>query len=52
MNIQSYKKLSAPIDEILDRVGHEDIQTTIGIYNHITKSQKNKTMDKLIEHLS
>ena len=45
-------KAGVPIEEIMDRIGHEDIQTTIGIYNHITKTQKNKTMDKLIEHLS
>lgn len=44
-------KSGVPIDEIMDRLGHEDIQTTIGIYNHISNDNKKRATNKVINFL-
>lgn len=36
-------EMGTPIKEVQDRVGHEDYKTTMDIYNHINKDQKDKT---------
>lgn len=35
-----------PIQEVKERLGHSDIQTTMNIYTHVTKKAKEKTAEK------
>lgn len=32
---------------IMDRVGHSDYRTTLGIYTHVTNQMKNELINKL-----
>jgi len=41
-------ELNIPLKAIMDRVGHHDANTTLTIYNHVTK----KTVDNLINQLN
>lgn len=42
----------ATIKEAQDRMGHADVKTTMNIYTHVTKSQKEKTADKFINFMT
>lgn len=33
------------MNQVKDRLGHSDIQTTMNIYAHVTKSERSKTAD-------
>lgn len=37
--------------EIMERVGHADIKTTMNIYAHLTKDMENTTVERFSEHL-
>lgn len=41
----------ANIGEVQARLGHTDVKTTMNIYNHISKTQKQLTMDKFTAFL-
>ncbi len=41
----------AAIQDVQDRLGHSDIRTTMNIYNHISKSKKVETIEKLVDYL-
>src|SRR5690625_3269389 len=32
---------------IMGRVGHDDIETTMGVYTHVTNKMKNRSMENL-----
>ena len=34
-----------PVNDVKDRLGHNDIQTTLNIYAHVTKQQQKDTAD-------
>lgn len=42
----------ASLKEVQDRLGHDDIKTTMDIYNHITKAQQENAVDKLINFMN
>ncbi len=41
----------ATIKEVQTRLGHEDAQTTLNIYTHVTKKQDNQAAEKLANYL-
>lgn len=41
----------ASIKEVQDRLGHEDIKTTMDIYTHVTKSAREKTAEKFANYI-
>ena len=41
----------ASIKEVQDRLGHEDVQTTLNVYTHVTKDQNKEAVDKLVNYL-
>lgn len=41
----------ASIKEVQDRLGHEDAQTTLNVYTHVTKDQNKEAVDKLVNYL-
>ncbi|MDO1604791.1 tyrosine-type recombinase/integrase [Lactobacillus sp. YT155] len=42
----------ATIKEVQDRLGHEDAQTTLNIYTHVTEKQDKEAVDKLVNYLN
>ncbi|MDN4493082.1 site-specific integrase [Ureibacillus aquaedulcis] len=41
----------ATIPEVQERLGHDDVQTTMNIYTHITKKAKENTIQKFTDYL-
>lgn len=41
----------ASIKEVQDRLGHENIKTTMDIYTHVTKSAREKTAEKFAKYI-
>ena len=41
----------ASIKEVQDRLGHENINTTMDIYTHVTKSTRDKTAEKFVNYI-
>ncbi|TPR38588.1 tyrosine-type recombinase/integrase [Apilactobacillus micheneri] len=41
----------ASIKEVQERLGHEDIQTTMDIYTHVTNQQNKEAVKKLVNYL-
>lgn len=48
-HISLLAELNVPIKAIMERVGHSDEKTTLQIYTHVTKKQKNDVAKKLNE---
>ncbi|KRM67740.1 bacteriophage integrase [Apilactobacillus ozensis DSM 23829 = JCM 17196] len=42
----------ASIKEVQERLGHEDIQTTMDIYTHVTNQQNQEAVNKLVKYLN
>lgn len=42
----------ASIKEVQDRLGHSDIQTTMNIYTHVTKTRKENTGDNFAKFMN
>lgn len=42
----------ASIQEVQDRLGHSDVQTTMNIYTHVTEQAKEQTADKFAKHVN
>ena len=42
----------ATIQEVKDRLGHKDIQTTMNIYAHVTKKQKENVAEKFANYIN
>lgn len=42
----------ASIKEVQDRLGHEDAQTTLNVYTHVTTNQNKEAVKKLVNYLS
>lgn len=40
-----------PVNDVKDRLGHANIQTTLDIYAHVTKQQRKNTADKFIRFM-
>ena len=40
------------VQEVQDRLGHGDIQTTMGIYAHVTEKQREKVAEKFANYVS
>ncbi|EME7138811.1 tyrosine-type recombinase/integrase, partial [Enterococcus faecium] len=40
------------IKEVQERLGHSDIHTTMNIYTHVTKKQKERAADKFAAYLN
>lgn len=45
-------KAGATLKEAQDRLGHNDVQTTMNIYTHVTQKAKEETAEKFIEYMS
>lgn len=41
-----------PIKEVQDRLGHDDIKTTLDIYTHISKKQKDRALDTFVNFMN
>lgn len=41
----------ASIKEVQERLGHQDVQTTMNIYTHITQQQDKNAVNKLVNYL-
>ncbi|MEJ6399962.1 site-specific integrase [Nicoliella lavandulae] len=41
----------ASIKEVQERLGHEDVQTTMNVYTHVTKQQNKDAVNKLVNYL-
>ncbi len=41
-HVSLLSELGVPLKAIMERVGHSDANTTLSIYNHVTKKQNNK----------
>lgn len=41
----------ATTKEVQERLGHEDVQTTLNIYTHVTKHQNEQAVNKLVNYL-
>lgn len=42
----------ASIKEVQERLGHEDVQTTMDIYTHVTQEQNNEAVQKLEKYMN
>lgn len=42
----------ATIQEVKDRLGHNDIQTTMNVYAHVTKKQRDKVAEKFANYIN
>ena len=42
----------ASIKEVQERLGHEDVQTTMNVYTHVTAKQNKNAVDKLSSYLN
>lgn len=41
-----------PMKDVMDRLGHSDIQTTMNIYTHVTKDSKDKSAQKFAKYVN
>lgn len=41
-----------PMKDVMDRLGHSDIQTTMNIYTHVTKESKNKSAQMFAKYVN
>ena len=41
----------ATIKEVQERLGHEDVETTLNIYTHVTDQQNKEAVQKLVNFL-
>jgi len=46
-HISLLAELNLPLKTIMERVGHSDANTTLSIYNHVTKKSKEQVLDRL-----
>ncbi|WP_367378302.1 tyrosine-type recombinase/integrase [Enterococcus gilvus] len=46
-HVSLLSELGVPLKAIMERVGHSDANTTLSIYNHVTKKSKQQVIDKL-----
>ena len=46
-HISLLAELNLPLKTIMERVGHSDANTTLSIYNHVTKKSKEQVIDRL-----
>lgn len=46
-HISLLSQLNVPLEAIMERVGHNDAQTTLSIYSHVTQKSKQQLIDKL-----
>lgn len=46
-HISLLSELNVPLKAIMERVGHSDANTTLSIYNHVTKKTKKEVINKL-----
>ncbi|MHC5248789.1 tyrosine-type recombinase/integrase [Enterococcus sp. LJL90] len=46
-HVSLLSELNIPLKAIMERVGHSDANTTLSIYNHVTKKAKQQVVDKL-----
>ncbi|HCD8473154.1 TPA: site-specific integrase [Enterococcus faecium] len=46
-HVSLLSELGVPLKAIMERVGHSDANTTLSIYNHVTKRAKQQVIDKL-----
>lgn len=46
-HVSLLSELNVPLKAIMDRVGHSDANTTLSIYNHVTKKAKKQVINKL-----
>nr|WP_279403966.1 tyrosine-type recombinase/integrase [Secundilactobacillus kimchicus] len=42
----------ATIKEVQTRLGHDDAETTLNVYTHVTKQMDNQTAEKLASYLN
>ena len=40
-------ELGVPIKATMERVGHSDISTTLGVYSHVSNNMRKEVMNKL-----
>lgn len=45
-------EVGTTIKEVQERLGHEDIRTTMNIYAHVTENTKEKTAEKFAQLMS
>lgn len=41
-----------PLKEVQTRLGHDDVQTTLNVYAHVTEKQENEAVQKLVSFLN
>lgn len=41
-----------PVKDVKERLGHSDIQTTMNIYTHVTKSSRKKSAEKFAQYVN
>lgn len=46
-HIATLSELGIPLEAIMERVGHMDASTTLGIYNHVTSKMKEQLIQRL-----
>lgn len=46
-HVSLLSELNVPLKAIMERVGHSDANTTLSIYNHVTKKAKKQVISKL-----
>lgn len=46
-HVSLLSELNVPLKAIMERVGHSDANTTLSIYNHVTKKSKQEVLNKL-----
>lgn len=42
----------ASVKKVQDRIGHQDVKTTLNVYTHLNQTQKQNTVGKLIDFIS
>ncbi|MGV3174875.1 tyrosine-type recombinase/integrase [Aerococcus suis] len=60
MNIHGFRhthcsllfEAGVPIKDVMERLGHSDIQTTMNIYTHVTKESKNKSAQMFAKYVN
>lgn len=46
-HVATLSEMGIPLEAIMERVGHMDASTTLGIYNHVTAKMKEQVIEKL-----
>lgn len=46
-HIATLSEMGIPLEAIMERVGHMDAGTTLGIYNHVTSNMKKQVIERL-----